>query len=125
LPGVRESADSFHERWLQTHPFAASSYGIPGYARACPNRTEIDRYIVLPGQALSYLIGKRELVRLRDEATRSLGPRFALPDFSRRRTGQRVPADAGARREDPQVGDRRQRAELSLHRRNERQSGVQ
>src|SRR5437588_9502171 len=42
---------------------------------------EIDRYIVMPGQALSYLIGKRELVRLRDEATRSLGSRLALPDF--------------------------------------------
>lgn len=42
---------------------------------------EIDRYIALPGQALSYLIGKRELLRLRDEATRRLGPRFTLPDF--------------------------------------------
>jgi uncharacterized protein (DUF885 family) len=42
---------------------------------------EIDRYIVMPGQALSYLIGKRELVRLRDEARESLGPRFTLPDF--------------------------------------------
>jgi uncharacterized protein (DUF885 family) len=42
---------------------------------------EIDRYIVMPGQALSYLIGKREIVRLRDDARRRLGPRFALPDF--------------------------------------------
>jgi uncharacterized protein (DUF885 family) len=42
---------------------------------------EVDRYIVMPGQALSYLIGKRELVRLRDEASRRLGPRFTLPEF--------------------------------------------
>jgi uncharacterized protein (DUF885 family) len=42
---------------------------------------EIDRYIVMPGQALSYLIGKREIVRMRDDARRRLGPRFALPDF--------------------------------------------
>jgi uncharacterized protein (DUF885 family) len=42
---------------------------------------EIDRYIVMPGQALSYLIGKREIVRIRDEARRRLGPRFALPEF--------------------------------------------
>jgi uncharacterized protein (DUF885 family) len=42
---------------------------------------EIDRYIVMPGQALSYLIGKRELVRLRDEASRHLGDRFNLADF--------------------------------------------
>jgi uncharacterized protein (DUF885 family) len=42
---------------------------------------EIDRYIVFPGQALSYLIGKRELLRLRDDAIRRLGARFTLPDF--------------------------------------------
>jgi uncharacterized protein (DUF885 family) len=42
---------------------------------------EIDRYLVLPGQALTYLIGKRELLRLRDDASRRLGPRFTLPAF--------------------------------------------
>lgn len=42
---------------------------------------EIDRYIVFPGQALSYLIGKRELSRLRDDARRRLGARFTLPVF--------------------------------------------
>jgi uncharacterized protein (DUF885 family) len=42
---------------------------------------EIDRYIVMPGQALSYLIGKREVLRLRDEARTRLGQRFTLPDF--------------------------------------------
>ena len=45
---------------------------------------EIDRYIVFPGQALSYLIGKRELLRLRDDAIRQLGARFTLPDFHSR-----------------------------------------
>jgi uncharacterized protein (DUF885 family) len=43
--------------------------------------SEIDRYIVMPAQALSYLIGKREILRLRDEARSRLGPRFALADF--------------------------------------------
>ena len=42
---------------------------------------EIDRYIVMPGQALSYLIGKREILRMRDDARGQLGARFALPDF--------------------------------------------
>jgi uncharacterized protein (DUF885 family) len=42
---------------------------------------EIDRYIVMPGQALSYLIGKREVLRLRDEATGRMGARFTLSDF--------------------------------------------
>jgi uncharacterized protein (DUF885 family) len=42
---------------------------------------EVDRYIVYPAQAVTYLIGKRELLRLRGEAERRLGSRFALPEF--------------------------------------------
>jgi uncharacterized protein (DUF885 family) len=42
---------------------------------------EIDRYLVMPGQALSYLTGKLEIVRLRDEARGRLGTAFSLPDF--------------------------------------------
>ena len=42
---------------------------------------EIDRYIVMPGQALSYLTGKLQLLELRDEARRRLGDRFSLPGF--------------------------------------------
>jgi uncharacterized protein (DUF885 family) len=42
---------------------------------------EIDRYIVMPGQALCYLTGKLEIERLRVEARRRLGPAFSLPDF--------------------------------------------
>ena len=42
---------------------------------------EIDRYIVWPGQALAYLTGKRELLGLREEAERSLGGIFSLPQF--------------------------------------------
>ena len=42
---------------------------------------EVDRYIVMPGQALSYLTGKRELLRLRDAAAARLGSRFTLTGF--------------------------------------------
>jgi len=42
---------------------------------------EIDRYIVMPGQALAYLTGKLEILRLREEARRRLGPAFSLPAF--------------------------------------------
>jgi len=42
---------------------------------------QIDRYIAIPGQALSYLTGKRELLRLRDDASRHFGARFTLPGF--------------------------------------------
>ncbi|MGH3251330.1 MAG: DUF885 domain-containing protein [Trebonia sp.] len=42
---------------------------------------EIDRYIVMPGQALCYLTGKMEIERLRDQARERLGSAFSLPDF--------------------------------------------
>jgi uncharacterized protein (DUF885 family) len=42
---------------------------------------EIDRYVVMPGQALAYLTGKLEILRIREEARRRLGPAFSLPAF--------------------------------------------
>ena len=49
-----------------------------------PPRTvasEVDRYIAMPGQALAYKIGQREIVRLRREAEATLGDAFDLPAF--------------------------------------------
>jgi uncharacterized protein (DUF885 family) len=42
---------------------------------------EVDRYVVMPGQALAYLTGKLEILRLRESARARLGPDFSLPAF--------------------------------------------
>jgi prolyl oligopeptidase len=42
---------------------------------------EVDRYIIWPGQALAYMIGKREIFALRDEAKKAMGPRFDIKEF--------------------------------------------
>jgi len=43
--------------------------------------TEIDRYIVWPGQACSYTIGKLKIMELRNKAQKELGPKFNLKEF--------------------------------------------
>jgi prolyl oligopeptidase len=42
---------------------------------------EVDRYLIWPGQALAYMMGKREIWALREEARASLGARFDLKAF--------------------------------------------
>jgi uncharacterized protein (DUF885 family) len=42
---------------------------------------EVDRYVGMPGQALAYKVGQREILRLRDEARAALGPRFSITGF--------------------------------------------
>ena len=42
---------------------------------------EIDRYIAVPGQALGYLVGQREIVRLRESARARLGTAYDIRDF--------------------------------------------
>jgi uncharacterized protein (DUF885 family) len=45
--------------------------------------SEIDRYVVNPGQACSYMIGQLRILELRDRARQQLGEKFALRDFHR------------------------------------------
>jgi uncharacterized protein (DUF885 family) len=45
------------------------------------SESEIDRYIVWPGQACSYTIGKLKIKELRTRAMKELGPKFDLKAF--------------------------------------------
>ena len=49
---------------------------------------EIDRYIVLPGQALAYKTGQLEMLRLRAEAQHRLGTAFDIRGFHDALLGQ-------------------------------------
>jgi uncharacterized protein (DUF885 family) len=43
--------------------------------------TEIERYCVTPGQACGYMLGKLEILRLREKAKTALGPKFDIRQF--------------------------------------------
>lgn len=43
--------------------------------------TEVERYCVWPGQACAYMLGKIEILKLRDKAKTALGARFDIRNF--------------------------------------------
>lgn len=44
-------------------------------------RSEVDRYLGLPGQAISYKVGERVWMKTREDAKRRLGEKFSLKTF--------------------------------------------
>lgn len=43
--------------------------------------SEIERYVVYPGQACSYMIGQLKYIELRERARTALGPRFSMREY--------------------------------------------
>jgi len=43
--------------------------------------SEVDRYIITPGQATAYMVGRLEIQRLRAQAEQRLGKRFDIREF--------------------------------------------
>jgi len=43
--------------------------------------SEVERYVVFPGQACSYMIGELKLIELREKARKALGAKFSLREY--------------------------------------------
>lgn len=51
----------------------AIDYGMPA--------SEVERYVVWPGQVCSYKIGELKILELREKARRAVGEKFSLKEF--------------------------------------------
>jgi uncharacterized protein (DUF885 family) len=58
------------KRWTREQSVA---YGIA--------QSEVDRYVVFPGQACSYKIGQMKILELREEAKKAMGAKFSLKAY--------------------------------------------
>jgi uncharacterized protein (DUF885 family) len=58
------------KRWTRQQ---AIDYGIEA--------SEVERYVVNPGQACSYMIGELKLLELREKAKKALGDKFSIRQF--------------------------------------------
>lgn len=67
------------KRWTREQAVSYLDRNMPG--SHYDNQREIDRYIVLPGQATSYYVGMMKIVELRERARARLGARFDLRAF--------------------------------------------
>lgn len=63
----RQQAIDFLQKWTPIGPLTVEQ--------------EVDRYIGMPGQALSYKMGQIEIMRLRDDAKNRLGGNFDIKGF--------------------------------------------
>lgn len=63
------------KRWSRGEAHAYMEEVIPSWTH------EVERYMVLPGQATGYLIGQQEILRLRELAQDRLGDRFDIAAF--------------------------------------------
>jgi uncharacterized protein (DUF885 family) len=58
------------KHWTREQSIA---YGIP--------QSEVDRYVMMPGQACSYKIGQLRILELREESKKVMGARFSLKGY--------------------------------------------
>lgn len=68
-----------HKRWTreQAIDYMTKTTGMG----ADEVRAEIERYIVMPGQACAYKIGMMKILELREKARQELGGKFSLKEF--------------------------------------------
>ncbi len=65
--------------WSRQQAIDYMTANVPASVTSLTN--EVDRYIGLPGQALAYMIGRKEIMRIRSKAKSALGESFDIKGF--------------------------------------------
>ncbi|MDF1596293.1 MAG: DUF885 domain-containing protein [Acidimicrobiia bacterium] len=65
--------------WSRRQAIDYMAANIPTSITSITN--EVDRYIGVPGQALAYMIGRKEIVKIREQAEVTMGARFDIKGF--------------------------------------------
>ncbi len=67
------------KKWTREQAIAYLDKNLPGDHD--DNVRQIERYIIMPGQATAYKIGQLKILELRERAKKELGPSFDIRDF--------------------------------------------
>ena len=74
-----EGIPGHHKRWTRQE---AIDYLVLNTPNSVYDSTKaIERYIVMPGQATAYMIGKLKIVEIRENARTALGEKFDIREF--------------------------------------------
>lgn len=82
-----------HKKWTREQAIEYMSKNCPGPLE--DQKNEVERYIVMPGQATAYTVGMIKILELRQMAQQKLGKKFDIRDFHDEVLGHGpVPLDA-------------------------------
>jgi uncharacterized protein (DUF885 family) len=68
-----------HKQWTREDAIKYMAENCPGPLD--DQKNEVERYIVMPGQATAYKVGMLKILELRENAKKELGPLFDIRDF--------------------------------------------
>ncbi len=68
-----------HKKWSREQAIAYLDKNLPGDSG--DNIRQINRYIVMPGQATAYMVGMLKILELREKAKKAMGTKFDIRRF--------------------------------------------
>jgi uncharacterized protein (DUF885 family) len=84
---IPASETSFHPGETWSYALGVEMMGKRGFQDPAYAASEVTRYLGWPGQAISYKVGQRHILEIREELKKQKGAAFSLKDFHARVLG--------------------------------------